>query len=65
MNDPIDDREEWVDYVRTGAEITLAVSGAVLGVLDALDRRRALTADSQDESSLLPVPTTPHEKESP
>ena len=65
MNEPIDDRQEWVEYVRAGAEISLAVSAAVIGVLDALDRRRALTTERPDEPSLLPVPTTHDEEEAP
>ena len=65
MNDPINDHQEWVEYVRAGAEISLAVSAAVIGVLDALDRRRSLTADRPDEPSRLPVPTTRDEEATP
>ena len=64
MNEP-NDRQEWVEYVRAGAEISLAVSAAIIGVLDALDRRRALTTDRPEESSLLPVPITHTEEEAP
>ena len=63
MTDLENERGEWVERMRTGAEISLAVSMAILGVLDALDRRRALTTDRPEEPSLLPVPITHNEEE--
>jgi len=55
VSDSDSDRREWVERMRTGAEITLAVSSAVLGVLDALDRRRRFE-DEDDGPMLLPAP---------
>jgi hypothetical protein len=57
MNDSNNDRREWVERMRTGAEITLAVSMALLGVLDALDRRQRFE-DEDDGPMLLPAPRT-------
>jgi len=49
-----DDHPAWLRYVRTGAEVTLAVAGGVLGVLDALARHQS--GETDDELVQLPAP---------
>ena len=58
MNDKqhFDLQPEWVGYVRTSAEITLAVASGVLGVLNALERHRQLDYSDEQDSSLLLAP---------
>ncbi len=65
MNDRqhFDIQPEWVGFVRTSAEITLAVASGVLGVLDALDRHQQLEDHGAQEPSLLPAPVEKKEGE--